>query len=186
VRVWSVALNPRSVERLRDKLVSQAPGADIFVIEQLAGVNRLHSKVVRQALRLAFLSPEVTPAMLEGRQPVGLTQARVPNCILCHRWSIVVCLADRSAPKRPNESGAPSPPPESAKPPLAHGERTKTGLFNFTSGDQADKATRALCRMALSKTIPQPPEILSRSAQCMDNTICRACSGVNHSSGAIY
>jgi site-specific DNA recombinase len=50
-------------------------------IEQLAGDNRLHPKVVRQALRLAFLSPEVTFAMLEGRQPAGLTLARVPKLL---------------------------------------------------------------------------------------------------------
>jgi site-specific DNA recombinase len=50
-------------------------------IERLAGDNRLHPKVVRQALRLAFLSPEVTSAMLEGRQPAGLTLARVPKLL---------------------------------------------------------------------------------------------------------
>jgi site-specific DNA recombinase len=51
-------------------------------IEQLAEENRLHPKVVRQALRLAFLSPEVTSAILEGRQPAGLTLARVPKLLL--------------------------------------------------------------------------------------------------------
>lgn len=50
-------------------------------IEQLAQQNRLHPKVVRQALRLAFLPPEVTSAMLEGRQPAGLTLARVPKLL---------------------------------------------------------------------------------------------------------
>jgi site-specific DNA recombinase len=40
-------------------------------IEQLAEANRLHPKVVRQALRLAFLSPELTSAVLEGRQSQG-------------------------------------------------------------------------------------------------------------------
>jgi site-specific DNA recombinase len=50
-------------------------------IEQLAEENRLHPKVIRQALRLAFLSPEVTSAMLEGRQPIGLTLARIPKLL---------------------------------------------------------------------------------------------------------
>ena len=48
-------------------------------VEQLADANRLNPKVVRLALRLAFLSPEVTSAILEGRHPVGLSLARVPK-----------------------------------------------------------------------------------------------------------
>jgi DNA invertase Pin-like site-specific DNA recombinase len=50
-------------------------------IEQLAEANRLHPKVVRQALRLAFLSPEITSAILEGRQPAGLSLARIPKLL---------------------------------------------------------------------------------------------------------
>jgi site-specific DNA recombinase len=41
-------------------------------VEMLAEANQLHPKVVRQALRLAFLSPQVISAILEGRQPKGL------------------------------------------------------------------------------------------------------------------
>jgi hypothetical protein len=37
-------------------------------IEQLAMASRLHPKVVRQAIRLAFLSPDLTSAILEGNQ----------------------------------------------------------------------------------------------------------------------
>jgi hypothetical protein len=48
-------------------------------IEQLADANRLHPKVVRQALRLAFLSPDVTSAILEGRQPASLSLAQIPT-----------------------------------------------------------------------------------------------------------
>jgi DNA invertase Pin-like site-specific DNA recombinase len=44
-------------------------------VERLALANCLHPKVVRQALRLAFLSPEVTWAILEGRHPPELTAA---------------------------------------------------------------------------------------------------------------
>jgi site-specific DNA recombinase len=50
-------------------------------IEQLAEANRLHPKVVRQALRLAFLSPGVTSAILEGRQPTGLSLAQIPKLL---------------------------------------------------------------------------------------------------------
>ena len=55
-------------------------------IEQLAEANRLHPKVVRQALRLAFLSPDVTSAILEGRQPAVLSLARIPT-LLPLPWS---------------------------------------------------------------------------------------------------
>ena len=50
-------------------------------VENLAEANCLHPKVVRQALRLAFLSPEVTSAILEGRQPVGLSLAQIPKLL---------------------------------------------------------------------------------------------------------
>jgi hypothetical protein len=50
-------------------------------IEQLAEENRIHPKVVRQALRLAFLSPEVTWAILEGRQISGLSLAQIPKLL---------------------------------------------------------------------------------------------------------
>ena len=50
-------------------------------IETLAEANRLHPKVVRQALRLAFLSPEVTSAILKGSQPAALSLARVPKLL---------------------------------------------------------------------------------------------------------
>jgi site-specific DNA recombinase len=34
----------------------------------------LHPKIVRQALRLAFLSPSLTSAVLEASQPIELKQ----------------------------------------------------------------------------------------------------------------
>jgi site-specific DNA recombinase len=46
-------------------------------IEQLAEANGLHPKVIRQNLRLAFLAPDLTSAILEGRQPAGLSLARI-------------------------------------------------------------------------------------------------------------
>ena len=50
-------------------------------IEALAEANRLHPKAVRQALRLAFLSPDVTSAILEGGQPSTLSLARIPKLL---------------------------------------------------------------------------------------------------------
>src|ERR1700676_4454406 len=50
-------------------------------IEVQAAANRLHPKVVRQALRLAFLSPDVTSAILEGRQPSGLSLTQIPKSL---------------------------------------------------------------------------------------------------------
>ncbi len=50
-------------------------------VETLAEANRLHPKVVRQALRLAFLSPDVTSAILEGRQPSRLSLAQIPRLL---------------------------------------------------------------------------------------------------------
>ena len=50
-------------------------------VEMLAEAIRLHPKVVRQALRLAFLSPDVTSAILEGRRPAALSLAQIPKLL---------------------------------------------------------------------------------------------------------
>ena len=50
-------------------------------VEMLAEANRLHPKVIRQALRLAFLSPNVTSAILAGSQPVALSLAQIPKLL---------------------------------------------------------------------------------------------------------
>jgi hypothetical protein len=55
-------------------------------IEQLAEANRLHPKVIRQNLRLAFLSPSVTFSILEGRLSAGLSLARIPK-LLSLSWT---------------------------------------------------------------------------------------------------
>jgi site-specific DNA recombinase len=55
-------------------------------IEALAEANRLHPKVVRQALRLAFLSPDVTSAIIDGGQPSGLSLAQIPKLLPLH-WT---------------------------------------------------------------------------------------------------
>jgi site-specific DNA recombinase len=43
-------------------------------VENLAAAANLHPKVVRQGLRLAFLSPEVTRAALDGQETIELKQ----------------------------------------------------------------------------------------------------------------
>jgi hypothetical protein len=48
-------------------------------VEMLAEANRLHPKVIRQALRLAFLPPDVMSAIFEGRQPARLSLSRFPK-----------------------------------------------------------------------------------------------------------
>jgi site-specific DNA recombinase len=55
-------------------------------IEALAEANHLHPKVVRQALRLAFLSPDVTSAIIDGRQPSGLSLTQIPK-LLSLQWT---------------------------------------------------------------------------------------------------
>ena len=47
-------------------------------IESLAAAVKLNPKVVRQALRLAFLSPAITDSILQGYQPSQLSLASIP------------------------------------------------------------------------------------------------------------
>jgi DNA invertase Pin-like site-specific DNA recombinase len=54
-------------------------------VEELADANNIHPKVIRQNLRLAYLSPEVTSAILEGSQPASLSLARIPK-LLSLKW----------------------------------------------------------------------------------------------------
>jgi site-specific DNA recombinase len=55
-------------------------------IEELADANNIHPKVVRQNLRLAFLSSEVASAILDGSQPASLSLARIPK-LLSLKWT---------------------------------------------------------------------------------------------------
>jgi site-specific DNA recombinase len=43
-------------------------------IEDLAAANTLHPKVIRQGLRLAFLTPDLTRNVIDGGAPVRLSQ----------------------------------------------------------------------------------------------------------------
>jgi site-specific DNA recombinase len=47
-------------------------------IESLAAAVKLNPKVVRQALRLAFLSPATTDSILQGTQPAQLSLGSIP------------------------------------------------------------------------------------------------------------
>ena len=58
--------------------LAELKGGRFSSIEELAATTKLHPKLVRQALRLAFLSPELTSAILEGDQP-GLTLRQIPK-----------------------------------------------------------------------------------------------------------
>jgi hypothetical protein len=48
-------------------------------IEELATAAQIHPKVVRQALRLAFLAPEVTFSILRGERCKALTLRQMPK-----------------------------------------------------------------------------------------------------------
>jgi len=56
-------------------------------IEDLATAAKLHPKVVRQAIRPAFLAPDVTSAIVEGVQPEGLTLGKFPK-MLTLPWAV--------------------------------------------------------------------------------------------------
>jgi hypothetical protein len=55
-------------------------------IENLATAAGLHPKVIRQALRLAFLAPELTQSILQGGQPGCLSLATIPFALPL-RWT---------------------------------------------------------------------------------------------------
>jgi hypothetical protein len=50
-------------------------------VEELAATAKLHAKVVRQALRFAFLAPGLIRAILEGRHAAGVALRRIPKTL---------------------------------------------------------------------------------------------------------
>jgi len=46
-------------------------------LKELAQQNRINPSYFTRLVRLTFLAPDITQAILEGRQPVGLTAARL-------------------------------------------------------------------------------------------------------------
>ncbi len=57
---------------LHGKLVSENLG-----IGDIADSEGVHHSYVSRLIRLTFLSPEITEAILDGRQPIGLTAAKL-------------------------------------------------------------------------------------------------------------
>jgi AraC-like DNA-binding protein len=57
---------------LHEKLMSQD-----LSISDIAESRGVHRSYVSRLIRLAFLSPDITDAILDGRQPLGLTAARL-------------------------------------------------------------------------------------------------------------
>ncbi len=58
--------------RLHEKLMTENMG-----IGDIAESEGVHHSYVSRLIRLAFLSPEITEAILGGRQPLGLTAAQL-------------------------------------------------------------------------------------------------------------
>ncbi len=58
--------------RLHEKLMNQDLG-----IGDIAESQGVHRSYVSRLIRLAFLSPEITDAILDGRQPLGLTASKL-------------------------------------------------------------------------------------------------------------
>jgi hypothetical protein len=58
--------------RLHETLMSQDLG-----IGDIAESQGVHHSYVSRLIRLAFLSPEITKAILDGRQPLGLTAVKL-------------------------------------------------------------------------------------------------------------
>jgi hypothetical protein len=60
-------------------------GGRYSTIEELAAAAKLHPKVVRQGLRLAFLAPEIVGGILHGTE-LDLTLRQIPKALPL-RWS---------------------------------------------------------------------------------------------------
>jgi site-specific DNA recombinase len=54
-------------------------------IEELAAVAKWNPKVIRKVLRLAFLAPDITEAIILGSQPKSLTVSEL-QMISAHSW----------------------------------------------------------------------------------------------------
>jgi site-specific DNA recombinase len=69
-----------SVVRAQAWLVQLHNGNHVS-IESLAATVQLHPKVIRQCLRLALLSPGITSAIIEGKQPASLSLSAIPKTL---------------------------------------------------------------------------------------------------------
>jgi site-specific DNA recombinase len=67
-------------------------------IEDLAAAKDIHPKVIREMSRFAFLSPTITSAILDGRQPVSMTQKSLKKvAVLSWTAQIQTCGLNRGA-----------------------------------------------------------------------------------------
>ena len=57
---------------LHEKLITENVG-----IGDIAESEGVHHSYVSRLIRLTFLSPDITEAILDGRQPLGLTAAKL-------------------------------------------------------------------------------------------------------------
>jgi hypothetical protein len=61
-------------------------GGNYKSIEELAGVAKWNPKVVRKVLRLAFLAPDITEAIMRGTQPTPLSVSQLQG-IATYSWA---------------------------------------------------------------------------------------------------
>lgn len=66
--------------------IQQLSNGTCASIEALAAKNDIHPKAMRQAIRLAFLSPQITAMILRGEQPRSMTLAMLHDAALL-AWS---------------------------------------------------------------------------------------------------
>jgi hypothetical protein len=59
---------------------------DVASVDELARKSGQHRTLVRETLRLAFLSPEITKLILQGRQPTHVTLAALSRIDLPLSW----------------------------------------------------------------------------------------------------
>jgi site-specific DNA recombinase len=66
----------QSLVRARHWLLALQDGA-YETVEDLAAAQKIHPKIVRQELRLAFLSPAVISAILNGTHPADVKREQL-------------------------------------------------------------------------------------------------------------
>ena len=56
-------------------------------LDELAKREAISRRYIRRLVNLAFLSPQLVEAILQGRQPVELTATRLTELDLPHDWA---------------------------------------------------------------------------------------------------
>ena len=69
--------------------------------EQIATEDAIPTDRVRKAIRYAFLAPDIVRAIVEGRQPVGLTSSYLLHHPLPDDWRNSECSSQRCEPPAP-------------------------------------------------------------------------------------